>query len=103
MLKRRMSEGRVMRPTSRGGSGRGPTSDMSPRRTFQNCGSSSIDHLRNCRPSGVIRGSFLILKTGPRASFRSSKDAWSRSASATIERNLNIRNGRLLRPHRACA
>ena len=70
MLNRRMSEGRVMRWTSRHGSGRGPTSDMSPRSTFQSCGSSSIDDLRSSRPSGVIRGSFRILNTGPLASLR---------------------------------
>ena len=51
MLNRRMSDGRVNRSTSRHGSGRGPTSDMSPRSTFKSCGNSSIDVLRNSRPS----------------------------------------------------
>ena len=38
--------------TSKGSGGRGPTSDMSPRSTFQNCGSSSRLVLRRNRPDG---------------------------------------------------
>src|SRR3569832_733323 len=41
--------------TKNGRSGRGPTIDMSPRRTFQNCGSSSRSRCRSQRPAGVAR------------------------------------------------
>ena len=93
-----MSAGRVKRPTSRSGSGRGPMSDMSPRSTLSSCGSSSIDVRRMMRPSGVMRGSRAILKTGPFASFIASSDACSLSALSTIERNFSIRNLRRFRP-----
>ena len=49
--------------TSKGSGGRGPTSDMSPRSTFQNCGSSSRLVFRRNRPGGVMRGSFVSLNT----------------------------------------
>src|SRR5712691_7097947 len=49
--------------TSYGSGGRGPTSDISPRRTFQSCGSSSRLVLRRKCPIGVTRGSFAILKS----------------------------------------
>ena len=61
-----------------GRSGRGPTSDMSPRSTFQSCGSSSRSKWRRKRPNGVQRGSSSRAKTGP----------VSRSAPRNIERNL---------------
>ena len=47
----------VLRPNvsvSYGMHGRGPTSDMSPRRTLISCGSSSRLVLRSQRPNGVI-------------------------------------------------
>jgi hypothetical protein len=47
---------------SSGKGGRGPTRLMSPTRTFHNCGSSARLYFRRNFPSGVIRGSFLILK-----------------------------------------
>ena len=40
-------------------SGRGPTSDISPFSTFQNCGNSSKRYFRITRPKGVIRGIVL--------------------------------------------
>src|ERR1700731_4172737 len=47
---------------SSGKGGRGPTRLISPRSTFHNCGSSSRLYFRKNLPSGVIRGSSLILK-----------------------------------------
>jgi len=53
-------------PTSEGIGGLGPTILISPLRTLINCGSSSIPVFRRKFPIyGMIRGSFLILKTGP--------------------------------------
>ena len=46
-------------------SGRGPTRLIRPRRTFQNCGSSSIEKLRRKRPTRVTRGSPSILNSPP--------------------------------------
>ncbi len=45
-------------------------------------------HLRRKRPKGVMRGSFLILKTGPFISFIPASSALRSSASMHIERNL---------------
>ena len=39
--------------------GRGPTTDISPRNTLKNCGSSSMLVLRNMLPTRVIRESFF--------------------------------------------
>ena len=64
--------------TKNGRSGRGPTIDMSPRSTFQNCGSSSRSNRRSQRPIGVARGSSSRAQIGPVSS----------SASIGIERNL---------------
>ena len=47
------------------GLGRGPTMDMSPRRTLRSWGSSSMLDLRRKRPRGVTRGSAAILNCGP--------------------------------------
>ena len=47
------------------GSGRGPTIVMSPFNTFHNCGNSSMLDQRKNLPTGVVRGSTLILKAGP--------------------------------------
>ena len=65
------------------GTGRGPTIDISPRSTFQSCGSSSRFDFRRTRPSGVTRGSSCWAHTGP----------VSRSASSYMERNFTIVNG----------
>ena len=97
-LKRRIRDGSSNRETSRLGSGRGPTRDMSPRSTLRNWGSSSSDVFRNSRPMAVILGSLRILNTGPFASFRDSSPACSVSASGTIVRNLYMRNRRLCNP-----
>ena len=64
--------------TNSGRSGRGPTIDMSPRSTFQSCGSSSTFDRRSSLPSGVRRGSCSLANTGP----------VSASAPSYIERNL---------------
>ena len=56
--------------TSYGSGGRGPTSDMSPRSTFQNCGSSSRLVLRRKRPIGVTRGSLVDLERRRRSPAR---------------------------------
>ena len=45
--------------------GLGPTKLMSPLKTFQNWGSSSMLSFRKNFPTLVIRGSFLTLKGGP--------------------------------------
>ena len=50
--------------------GLGPMSVMEPRRILNNCGSSSILYFRIIFPTLVIRGSSLILKTGPLCSLR---------------------------------
>ena len=47
------------------GSGRGPTSDISPRSTLTSCGSSSSEKRRSRRPTGVRRGSSRILNSAP--------------------------------------
>jgi hypothetical protein len=53
-------------PTSEGIGGLGPTTLISPLKTLINCGSSSIPVFRRKVPMyGMMRGSFLILKTGP--------------------------------------
>src|SRR5439155_321711 len=64
--------------TNSGRSGRGPTMDISPLSTFQNCGSSSMFELRSILPSGVRRGSFRLANTGP---------VWA-SASTYIDLNV---------------
>ena len=48
----------------------------------------------------MIRGSLVILKTGPRTSFRCSSSARRSSASVRIERNLTTSNGRPWSPTR---
>ena len=58
------------RATSRMSSGRGPTSDICPKSTWNNCGVSSRLVFRRMRPSGVIRGSRRFLKVGPRSRWR---------------------------------
>ncbi len=70
--------------------GRGPTTDISPRSTFRNCGSSSRLVRRRKAPTRVTRGS-------PGA-------AWVTPASvcATIDRNLKTWNGWPSMPSRAC-
>src|SRR6185437_12692178 len=45
--------------------GRGPTSDMSPLRTFQSWGSSSRLHVRRNRPTRVTRSSTASLNRPP--------------------------------------
>ena len=47
-----------------GRSGRGPTRLMSPRNTFQSCGSSSSPLRRRKPPIGVVRGSLLARPDG---------------------------------------
>src|SRR3972149_99288 len=76
---------------------------MSPQSTLNSCGSSSSDVRRRHRPTGVTRGSFEILNTGPSTSLRSSSMDWSCSALTTIVRNFNIRKRRRLRPKRSWA
>src|SRR5574344_984906 len=68
--------------TKKARSGLGPTMDISPLSTFQNCGSSSRRYLRINRPNGVMRSSFLEESLGPSA-----------SASIYMVLNLYMRNG----------
>ena len=56
--------------TKKGRSGRGPTIDMSPFSTFQNCGTSSRSSFRSHCPIGVVRGSSSRAQTGPVVVFR---------------------------------
>src|ERR1700730_13334389 len=56
--------------------------------------------LRKNRPSGVTRGSFLILKTGPLISFIDINSSCTSSALGIIVRNLCMLNIRLLKPTR---
>src|ERR1035437_4657849 len=87
-LKRRRCQSSLKPSQSRTGSGRGPTRLMSPLKTLNSWGSSSmLVFLRNL-PTGVIRGSFLILNTGPLTSFKCSISRILFSASTTIVRNL---------------
>ena len=73
---------------------------ISPRRTFQSCGSSSRLSRRSKRPTRVTRGSSESLNTGSRRSSRRTTSASRCSASATMVRNLCIWNGRPSRPAR---
>jgi len=88
--------------TSSSRGGRGPMSDISPFTTLNSWGNSSIPVFLRNLPTLVIRGSSLILNTGPSASFL----AWSffscSSASTTMVRNLNSLNFLPLRPIRSC-
>jgi hypothetical protein len=59
-------------------------------------------YFRMSRPSGVTRGSCLILKTGPVCSFSFASLAFSSSALATIERNLSMLNCSPCSPTRTC-
>ncbi len=58
--------------TKNGRSGRGPTMDISPLRTFQNCGHSSRSWRRSHEPTGVARVSSSSAHTGPVRSSASS-------------------------------
>ena len=68
--------------TKNGRSGRGPTRLISPLRILNTCGNSSKRVRRRNRPTFVIRSSLSLASTGP--------DSFS--ASATMVRNLQIRN-----------
>ena len=72
-------------------SGRGPTSDISPRRTFQSCGNSSSLLDARTRPIFVRRPSDSIVSGHPRL-----------PQSGLNLRNLYIRNGRPYWPRRSC-
>ena len=65
------------------------------------CGSSSMLCLRKNPPSGAIRGSFLILNTGPVCSLRARSWSFIASAFTIIVRNLKMLNGRPWSPTRA--
>src|SRR5258708_20406303 len=78
--------------TSRTGSGLGPTRLMSPFSTLSSCGNSSMLLRRKYLPIVVILGSFLILKTGPEASFLAFSRASNDSAPTTIVRTFHIGN-----------
>src|SRR5579859_652859 len=73
---------------------------MSPRRTFQSCGSSSRLARRSRRPARVTRGSSRSLNTGKGASFRQSRDSRRRSASPDIVRSFHIVKARPPAPTR---
>src|SRR5699024_5991450 len=82
----------VYSSTSRGNGGRGPTIDILPIKTFQNCGNSSMLVLRINLPTFVIRGSSFILNIAPSTSFLSKRSFSRSSASIHIDRNLYILN-----------
>ena len=63
---------------------------MSPRSTFQSCGSSSSEHLRMNEPKRVRRLSCCVLQ------------ALSCVSLTRMERNFSISNGFLFRPTRFC-
>ena len=83
--------------------GRGPTNDISPRKILKICGTSSSENRRKNLPKRVIRGSFLILKSGPSRCDFFCKFFFKFSAFATIDRNLKILKMRPSRPTRFCA
>src|SRR5439155_654145 len=78
------------RVTMAGSSGRGPTSDISPRSTFQSWGSSSTFTARSHAPNGNTRGS-----RGPVMRLESER------RRRCIVRSLNMMNGRRSRPTRS--
>src|SRR4051812_8875365 len=81
------------------GSGRGPTRDISPRRTLTSCGSSSIDQRRSIRPMRVTLGSWRSLNSKPSASLA---PAGNLSAPCSMVRNFTILNSRPWCPNRTC-
>jgi len=89
--------------TSPGTGGRGPTRLMLPSRTLNNWGSSSMLVFLMNLPTLVIRGSSLILKTGPSISLRWDREALRRSASGIMERYFHIRKRRPFFPTRSWA
>ncbi len=68
--------------------GLGPTIDISPVKTFINCGISSIEYFLKKFPNLVTRGSLCSLKPIPSKSFLSRRSALSSSAPTLIVRNL---------------
>src|SRR3989338_3747587 len=78
--------------TSEGNGGLGPTMDISPFRTLNNCGSSSMLDLLKKVPNLVTLGSFFILNTGPFISFNPFRLSFMPSAPSTIVLNLYITN-----------
>src|SRR5881296_260022 len=97
--------------SSYGSGGRGPISDISPRSTFHNCGSSSRLVFRRRRPIGVTRGSPVSLNSVAPGSSTLPLDLMNRltnswcslgSASTCIVRNLSIVNRFIMCPIRGC-
>src|SRR5881296_267994 len=97
--------------SSYGSGGRGPISDISPRSTFHNCGSSSRLVFRRRRPIGVTRGSPVSLNsvvpgasTLPLDLMNRLTNSWCSlgSASTCIVRNLSIVNRFIMCPIRGC-
>ena len=78
--------------------GRGPTSDIRPASTWNNCGVSSRLVRRRKRPTRVTRASRRFLKIGP--SFSLATSSRRRSASSVIVRNFTMVNGRPRSPSR---
>ena len=74
---------------------------MSPRSTFQSCGSSSMLVRRRRPPTRVMRGSALILKIAPSTSLRCARASRSASAPVRIVRNLTMRKTLPPRPWRS--
>ena len=70
------------------GRGLGPTRLISPFKTLNICGISSILVFRRNLPNGVMRGSSWILNTGPSASFICSNSTCLLSAPGIIVLNL---------------
>ena len=71
---------------------------MVPSNTFTNCGSLSMLDCRRNLPILVIRGSLVILKAAPSASFWASREACNSSELRTMVLNLNILKRLLLSP-----
>src|SRR5712691_9235090 len=78
------------RVTMAGSSGRGPTSDISPRSTFQSWGSSSTFTARSQAPNGNTRGSSALVMR-----------LESERRRRCMVRSLNMMNGRWSRPTRS--
>src|SRR5580698_208141 len=88
-------------------SGRGPTSDISPRKTCQNCGISSIECRRQKAANRLLtRGSRSCLPSSGGSAITYSIQPRPRDAAVPdshIDLSFNIQNGRLCLPILRCA
>src|SRR5580658_293869 len=86
-------------------SGRGPTSDISPRKTCQNCGISSIEWRRQKAANRLVTlGSLDCLPSSGGSAITYSIQPEPRGAGVShIDLSFNIQNGRLCLPILRCA